>query len=236
MPWDKAEEFCNIVRGQMRTGWGWKNIQQELMDHMEDHMLELMEQGVPQEQAQQMAVEAMGDPVEVGRMLDKTHSPWWLGLYQISHVALVLCLILPFGSIWTLGGNILGLVLPEKDVLMPTQLGYRTQLEQQQRAGEVTITVTEVGVDEENQNIYVAYQVAYDSLEGRLYGDGALLQPQGAEENDYENVMVERDLGAISMRGIWHREDLNDLSHIQLVYHWYGKDVVFTIPTKEGGA
>ena len=63
----------------------------ELAAHMEDHAAALMERGVPEEAAAQQAVAAMGDPEEIGKELDKSHSPL-LGWFQIWFRRAVWCL------------------------------------------------------------------------------------------------------------------------------------------------
>lgn len=66
-----CEQVCSVIR--------WKAVRapvaRELAAHLEDHAAALMERGVPQEEAARRAVEAMGDPYELGHELDRCHSP-----------------------------------------------------------------------------------------------------------------------------------------------------------------
>ena len=48
---------------------------EELTAHLEDHAAALEEKGISAEEAAVQAVEAMGDPEEIGRQLDRCHSP-----------------------------------------------------------------------------------------------------------------------------------------------------------------
>ena len=78
-----------------------KAIGTELRAHMEDKAEHLMSSGMDYSQASQAAVEAMGDPVEVGRALDRVHSPWLGRLWLISRalvIVLLLCLLIPLIS------------------------------------------------------------------------------------------------------------------------------------------
>lgn len=67
--------YCAAVCDQVRFRPDRAAIQSELWDHLEDHAAALEGEGLSREEARARAVEAMGDPVEVGRALDALHSP-----------------------------------------------------------------------------------------------------------------------------------------------------------------
>ena len=67
-------DFCNAVCAQVRFRPDRAAIQAELLDHLQDHADALKERGVPILDAREEAVAAMGDPVELGKALDKLHS------------------------------------------------------------------------------------------------------------------------------------------------------------------
>lgn len=71
-------------------------IRQELEAHYEDHVKDLERIGYDHALAQERALGAMGDPVEVGRALDKVHKPWLGWLWLVSKWGLVLCGFLLF--------------------------------------------------------------------------------------------------------------------------------------------
>ena len=68
-------------------------ITAELTAHLEDHAAALEARGFPSDVAVQQAVDAMGDPKEIGKELDKSHSPF-LGWFQIWFRAAVWTLLL----------------------------------------------------------------------------------------------------------------------------------------------
>lgn len=94
--------FCGKVCSVIR----WKPVHgptvAELRAHLEDHAAALEAQGVPPEEAALQAVAAMGDPYELGRQLDKCHSPLIPRLSRIftllALVILLLSLIIGFRS------------------------------------------------------------------------------------------------------------------------------------------
>ena len=89
------DSFCGKVCSVIR----WKPVHgptvAELRAHLEDHAAALEAQGIPPEEAALQAVAAMGDPYELGRQLDKCHSPLIPRLSRI--VALCACVFFLFG-------------------------------------------------------------------------------------------------------------------------------------------
>lgn len=67
--------------------------ERELLAHLEDEALALMESGLTREQAQKKALAAMGDAEEVGRQLAAVHRPWLGYLWIWSRRVLILCMV-----------------------------------------------------------------------------------------------------------------------------------------------
>lgn len=88
---DPFETFCTAVCAKVRWPFARWNITQELTDHLRDHAAALEEKGLSPEEAQSQAVAAMGDPAELGRALNRVHSPLW-GLTFVLLRLLILCL------------------------------------------------------------------------------------------------------------------------------------------------
>ena len=59
------------------------NARQELLDHIEDHMADLLAAGFTLEEAEKQAVFAMGDPETTAKLLRKTHQPVLTRLLQL---------------------------------------------------------------------------------------------------------------------------------------------------------
>lgn len=66
-------------------------VRQELEAHYEDHVKDLERIGYDHTLAQERALRAMGDPVEVGRALDKVHKPWLGWLWLASKWGVIAC-------------------------------------------------------------------------------------------------------------------------------------------------
>ena len=75
-------------------------VRQELLDHLEDRRLGYLDKGLPEAEAEERAVAAMGDAVETGKLLNKAHSPLLGWAWLISSVVcglLAFCLVLWIG-------------------------------------------------------------------------------------------------------------------------------------------
>lgn len=107
-PSKNFEEFCDRVCAQVQYVPARDAIRRELLGHMEDHAAVLQELGVPEEEAMQAAVAAMGDASEIGRELNEQHKPFWGRLLLGLRIALVLVFIFIFcvaASASNFGGN-----------------------------------------------------------------------------------------------------------------------------------
>ncbi len=72
---EKIQEYCEEVSDQIR----WKKVRPVISSEIENHLLdqrdEYMHYGLDEEIATDKAILQMGDPVQVGLELDKTHKP-----------------------------------------------------------------------------------------------------------------------------------------------------------------
>ena len=79
----KKDEFLKIVSKEIHFFLDREKISEELENHLEDSILDLMEEGFSKEEAEKQAVLQMGNPVEIGKSLNHEHYPLigylWLG-------------------------------------------------------------------------------------------------------------------------------------------------------------
>lgn len=103
------EDFQNwraTVVAQVRFKPDRAAIQQELTAHYEDHVRDLERLKYPTELAEKRAVEAMGDPEEIGRALDRVHKPWLGWLWKVSRILLVVLATTAVCAAWFLDGAV----------------------------------------------------------------------------------------------------------------------------------
>ena len=87
-------DWCTAVIQQVRFWPDHKAIESELRNHYIDHVRDLERIGFESRLAEKRALEAMGDPTEIGKALDKAHSPW-LGRLWIASIVILL-----FAVVW----------------------------------------------------------------------------------------------------------------------------------------
>ena len=98
-------EYCRQLTQELRhlTAKEVAAVRQEFMDHMEDHAEMLREVGYDEAEADARAVEAMGDPVETGREIDKQYPAIWLWL---SRIAVAVILVVCISSVFSVFGGV----------------------------------------------------------------------------------------------------------------------------------
>lgn len=92
-------EWIDTALSYLRFNPDKKAVRQELNDHLDDKIEALTSVGIPEDMAIRRAVEAMGDPAEVGMALKRAHNPFWgYSLFLIRAVlsALIIFIILSF--------------------------------------------------------------------------------------------------------------------------------------------
>lgn len=88
--------FCDWAGNQIKCRSVRKELLRELAGHIEDRQAELEAAGLPPNEAEARAVAAMGDPVEIGRALDRLYDSRWYTLLR------VLSWVVGLTVVWTL--------------------------------------------------------------------------------------------------------------------------------------
>ncbi|MBR3840100.1 MAG: hypothetical protein IKM20_03075 [Erysipelotrichales bacterium] len=84
------QEYLNVVRKQIHFFLDRDSIEEELSSHLSESIADLMDEGLPKDEAEQLAVKQMGDPIEVGKQLNQEHHPVLGYLWLASNVVLAL--------------------------------------------------------------------------------------------------------------------------------------------------
>lgn len=89
--------WLDVAMAQVRSKPEHQAIRAELQGHLEDKEQYFLEKGMQPREAAKAAVESMGDPVTVGKELDKAHPVRWARLYTAAKaVILILCIMTVF--------------------------------------------------------------------------------------------------------------------------------------------
>ena len=100
------ELWCQEATALIRYKPDKKAVSAELLEHLEDHRDRLIAQGISPQEAEQRALQAMGDPTEIGNQLAAIHRPW-LGYFlslirSAAIIAVSLVIYFTVTSIWSL--------------------------------------------------------------------------------------------------------------------------------------
>lgn len=86
----KKEEYIQILTDQIRCKKARKKVAQEICTHIEEQEVAYLAAGMEKSEAEQAAVQEMGDPVEAGAALDMIHKPqiaWgWIAVIALLHL------------------------------------------------------------------------------------------------------------------------------------------------------
>ena len=88
------QEFLQIIRKQIHFIFDRDSVEQEISQHIEDSIADLMSDGYKRLEAEKIAVEQMGDPIEIGKQLNEEHHPL-LGYLLVASRAVLALLIIP---------------------------------------------------------------------------------------------------------------------------------------------
>lgn len=92
--------WLDTAMDQVRSKPEHKAIRAELQGHIEDKEQYFLDSGMEPREAAKAAVEAMGDPIEVGKELDQAHPFFWGRLYTLAKVVIVLlCIVVLFCAV-----------------------------------------------------------------------------------------------------------------------------------------
>lgn len=91
--------WVETAAGQMKFPPDRKYVRQELWDHLIDRREDFLAQGKTMAEAEAAAVAVMGDPVEIGRQLNRIHRPILGWIWKISQILLIAVLVFSLGNV-----------------------------------------------------------------------------------------------------------------------------------------
>lgn len=152
-------------------------IRAEIDGHIEDHMEGLLELGYSPELAEERTLDAMGDPKEVGRELNKQYTGW--GFVLLSRAAVLLTVVLCIQALLGLGilGNLLDSVWARVAPLEPEEISAAVtqRLDIRVPIGSDVVRVYGVSrLTREGVPAVGVFVCAYDRLPGGVVSDRLL--------------------------------------------------------------
>ncbi len=88
------QDFLRLVSKEIHFIFDRKSIEKELNEHLEDSIADLREEGLSKEDAERQAIAQMGEPEEIGKLLNQEHHPILGYVWMISRVMVIAVAIL----------------------------------------------------------------------------------------------------------------------------------------------
>jgi len=229
-----SQEFCKKVCAYVRYKTVHREIAEELQNHIEDHLEALLERGVSLEEAEKQAVEAMGDPEQIGRELNKQHRPFLERLLTITNLLTGIGVLYCIWALFFVG--FMGLIsLGSLNYSVePEHILYTQKLEGKQKVGAITYKLQKLTVTDDN-TILIAYSTYGDNFDTILRGWSS------PDLRAYDEQGTPYDTKGSNKAGLYHRSqivvenfdpDRGENSIVLKAYSYYG-DVAFRIPLRE---
>lgn len=228
MPWYKVDEFLNKVCKNVKYKGAHASISEELQNHIQDRIYDLIDQGFDEETAIKKAVEAMGDPVEIGKRLNKLHRPyvgWFLSMVN------TLIMLVGIYVLSTVIPSVFRIFEPFSSIPSGKDIKYSVNLNEKDRIDDRTVVVKKLVVDK-NGSVYIRYDdysklfsQGWSMLDFQIYDDKGNRYYGGGEGKG--NIFGNRHL--------MHFDNLNkDAKKLILNYDYYNRKMRFELSLSGG--
>ena len=231
-------EYCRQLTQELRhlTASEVAAVRQEFIDHMEDHAEMLREAGYDEAEADARAVEAMGDPVETGREIDKQYPAIWLWVSRLATlVTVVVCLSALFSlfGAYTAFDSLAIRMNPYRNVDIPKE----ARIDYKMEIGDdiVHFIGLEGYVPEEDCEVSLHFNMYDKSIFGSVHQN---LEGMLTFRTDSGDRISLSGGGGSNERVAHYRKNLQIIPEdttITMVYDHYGRYVTCTIDLREVG-
>ncbi len=90
----KRDDYLLLITKQIVFIYDRNTIKSEINNHIDDSIEELILEGYNLEEAEAIAIKQMGDPIQLGKELNKIHNPIIGYLYILTKYCMIILLIL----------------------------------------------------------------------------------------------------------------------------------------------
>lgn len=158
MSWQDRDEYLKEVLSHVKFFFDHDSIEKELTVHLEERKENYIFEGYTGKEAEALTLSNFGDPVEIGKALNKEHNPMLGWLYYLSNVFVG---ILIFSFILPIGMSVLARnpskTIPKDNIL------YRIDVDEKVKLDDRMILFDEV-IYEKNGNLSIIYRERHSDL------------------------------------------------------------------------
>jgi hypothetical protein len=153
MPLSDVDNFLYKVCRYIKYKGAHAGISHELKNHIEDRIQDYLDSGHNEDTATKMAVAAMGDPVELGKNLNKLHRPYLGWALRIVNTLIILTCISVFLSVYSM---ITTTLYSQDSLKINNDILYSKKLTGKARIDNRTVIMKKLIVDV-NNTVYIRY-------------------------------------------------------------------------------
>jgi len=222
--YNNLEDFLEKVCEQIQYRGAHTEIKEELKAHIEDHAQSLIDCGWDNRSAISKAIESMGDPIQIGKALNKIHKPYIGWLVAATNILIV---IFSFHLAYILISNAINRLLPIDIGIPKEQIKYVIDINQKGIIDDRTVVIKKLILDNGN-NAYILFEDytkpfsnGWSMLSFSIFDD---------KGNEYWG----RSYSSGNLFGTRHVIEAKDISEdakvIMLNYDHYNRKMRFEIP------
>lgn len=231
----KVDEFLKAVLSYVKYPFSRNDIRFELKEHILDKIDYYKGQDYDEKTAEELAIKDMGDPKEVGILLNNQHNPIIGWLISITSVFMVILIVLSIiSTTWVLLISTFGVLTPSPIGQIPKEdIVYRMDINEKVQIDDRVIKFTNIVYDK--KGILHVITKDYDKKIWRMgWGFGSLGIIKDDKGNEYNSSSGFRSNGTISRsrRGI--KDFPNDAKTLIIEYDNYNRYYRVEIPLKSG--
>lgn len=240
------EEYIHkvLIRLRRLTGEEQEAVRQELADHMEDHVCDLLDLGWDAEAAEERTLELMGDPAEVGEALNRQYPRLWLILSRAAIAVTAALCVTAILSIGMLGffWNSLTYRLWAPEIRSSLAVECSRKVDIRVNIGNDVLRVCRVSLGRrDGEYLAEAALCAYDRIPGgivsaRIFGN-LTAESQRGERLEYGDGRFGGGNGSWMAMTNTHRAPVRPGDdYMVLRYERFGETVRIAVPLPEWGA
>ena len=245
------DDWCFRAVAQIRFKPDRDAVYRELKAHLEDHYEALLSQGFSTEEAQRLALDAMGAAEEIAPQLGEIHKPWLGYLYRaVKWITIPLCAWALFLLIAFTGSHIHTLISTANydSLAAKGEGGYYCKPNVTDSSDGYRFRITEAAVNAEGDTLYLELQTTYlpwmqePHMTYCFYAVDSLGNSYASrEEAGYNDFPKVQPSGGFFSQGISSQQ--LEVTHFDGNAHWVelrydrdGRDIVLRIDLTGGGA
>ena len=230
--WDK---FINTVLSHVKFKYDHREIETELLEHIEDIFEDLVSQGVEEDEAGKLAVEFMGNADEIGEGLNKEHGAVIGTIWRVLRALVLFMIIINIIPVLNIGIMFISTVFGTYRDWDGGEMVYKIKIEEKAKIDDTNILIEEIRYYDD-KTMEVRYKV-WDDIFSRSIGWSFGLSGGNFYEEDgnvYFNSSGGSSAGFVSKAQVFLENYPDDAKTLIIDYDYNGRKFRFDIPLDSG--